>query len=118
MTTKAQRQYNIITSIARLQNDFADNWVDRSLPDDWNFLEVKEPIDPHKTKITMRVDSDMLRWFKKMGPNYQRRINQVLRVYYIAMMQGKLNTHWGFDEQSDLAEQYFDAVLKDMEEGD
>ncbi|KAB7610423.1 BrnA antitoxin family protein [Amylibacter sp. SFDW26] len=119
MSTKeqrqAQRRHNLIAALARMQHDISDAWIDRSIPKDWNFLEVGKPIEPHKTKITMRVDSDMLRWFKKMGPNYQRRMNQVLRVYYTAMIQGLLNTHFANDESNALSSAYFDEVLDRME---
>ena len=112
MTSKAQRRHDIKAALARMQHDMSDAWVDRSIPAGWNFLEVSEPIAPHKTKITMRVDSDMLRWFKKMGPRYQTRMNQVLRVYYMAMVQGLLNTHFAKSEENELAHQYFEEVMK------
>lgn len=112
MKTKAQRRHDVKAALARLQHDMSDAWVDRSIPEGWNFLEVGKPIEPHKTKITMRVDADMLRWFKKMGPRYQARMNQVLRVYYVAMVQGLLNTHFAKNEESALAHQYFEEVMK------
>jgi uncharacterized protein (DUF4415 family) len=34
-----------------------------------------------KQIITIRLDVDMLEWFKSAGPGYQTRINQVLRDY-------------------------------------
>ncbi len=67
MKTKAQRRHDVKAALARMQHDMSDAWVDRSIPEGWNFLEVDKPIEPHKTKITMRVDADMLRWFKKNG---------------------------------------------------
>ena len=112
MVSKAQRRHDIKAALARLQHDMSDVWVDRSIPEGWNFLEVGKPITPHKTKITMRVDTDMLRWFKKMGPRYQARMNQVLRVYYTAMVQGLLNTHFAKNEENALACQYFEEVMK------
>ncbi|HWJ93092.1 MAG TPA: BrnA antitoxin family protein [Telluria sp.] len=32
-----------------------------------------------KQIVTIRLDVDMLEWFKSAGPGYQTRINQVLR---------------------------------------
>ena len=39
-----------------------------------------EPL-PSKASISLRVDSDVLEWFKAQGPGYQTRINLVLRAY-------------------------------------
>ncbi|MBQ5949455.1 BrnA antitoxin family protein [Massilia sp. ST3] len=34
-----------------------------------------------KQIVTIRLDVDMLEWFKEAGPGYQTRINQVLREH-------------------------------------
>jgi uncharacterized protein (DUF4415 family) len=34
-----------------------------------------------KTQITLRIDSDVLDWFKRSGKGYQTRINMLLRAY-------------------------------------
>jgi uncharacterized protein (DUF4415 family) len=34
---------------------------------------------PIKTRITLRLDADVLAWFKKQGRGYQTRINRALR---------------------------------------
>lgn len=34
-----------------------------------------------KQIVTIRLDVDMLEWFKAAGPGYQTRINQVLREH-------------------------------------
>ncbi len=36
---------------------------------------------PRKEQLTIRVDSDVLAWYKKQGPGYQTRINTLLRAY-------------------------------------
>lgn len=36
---------------------------------------------PRKAQLTIRVDSDVLEWYKKQGPGYQTRINALLRAY-------------------------------------
>ena len=40
---------------------------------------VKVP--PRKTLLTLRVDSDVLEWFKARGRGYQTQINALLRAY-------------------------------------
>jgi uncharacterized protein (DUF4415 family) len=39
-----------------------------------------QPVPP-KTSIALRVDRDVLEWFKAQGPGYQTRINSVLRAF-------------------------------------
>jgi uncharacterized protein (DUF4415 family) len=34
-----------------------------------------------KTQIALRVDNDVLEWFKAQGPGYQTRMNAVLREF-------------------------------------
>jgi len=36
---------------------------------------------PTKQAVTMRLDSDVLAWFKQQGKGYQTRINKLLRKY-------------------------------------
>ena len=36
---------------------------------------------PAKSSISLRVDRDVLEWFKAQGPGYQTRINTVLRAF-------------------------------------
>jgi len=40
-----------------------------------------------KTSISLRVDADVLDWFKAQGPGYQTRINAVLRAFKDASHQ-------------------------------
>jgi uncharacterized protein (DUF4415 family) len=50
------------------------------LPDDfWSDAEVV--VAPLKQAISLRVDRDVLDWFREQGPRYQTRINAVLRTY-------------------------------------
>ena len=39
-----------------------------------------EPLPP-KTSISLRVDQEVLDWFKLQGPGYQTRMNAVLRAF-------------------------------------
>jgi len=36
---------------------------------------------PTKQQITIRLDGDVLRWFRAQGDGYQTRINALLRAY-------------------------------------
>jgi len=39
-----------------------------------------EPL-PRKQQVTLPVDDDVLEWFKARGPDYETRINELLRAY-------------------------------------
>jgi uncharacterized protein (DUF4415 family) len=36
---------------------------------------------PRKAQVTLRVDDDVLHWFKSQGRGYQTKINALLRAY-------------------------------------
>lgn len=36
---------------------------------------------PAKTSVSLRIDADVLEWFKAQGPGYQTRMNAVLRAF-------------------------------------
>ena len=36
---------------------------------------------PKKSQVTLRIDADVLEWFKGTGKGYQTRINTLLRTY-------------------------------------
>jgi uncharacterized protein (DUF4415 family) len=38
-------------------------------------------LPPGKESVTLRVDQDVLDWFRKQGKGYQTRMNAVLRAY-------------------------------------
>jgi uncharacterized protein (DUF4415 family) len=39
-----------------------------------------EPV-PRKKQLTLRVDSDVVAWYRKQGSGYQTKINALLRAY-------------------------------------
>jgi uncharacterized protein (DUF4415 family) len=45
---------------------------------DWSKAEI---VTPQKIPISIRLDSDILEYFKREGAGYQKRINAVLRSY-------------------------------------
>lgn len=46
-----------------------------------DFFKNAELHVPVKQAITLRLDADVLEWFKSQGAGYQTRINQLLRQY-------------------------------------
>lgn len=49
--------------------------------DDWNWSDAVLVIPPKKKAISIRVDEDVLDYFKTEGAGYQRRMNAVLRSF-------------------------------------
>ncbi len=48
-------------------------------PEFFKSAELRMP--SKKSSITVRLDSDVLKWFRNQGKGYQTRINAVLRTY-------------------------------------
>jgi uncharacterized protein (DUF4415 family) len=76
------------TDWARL-DAITDEEIEASIADDPDWQEFKDidwskavlVIPPKKKAISIRVDEDVLDYFKKQGAGYQRRMNAVLRSY-------------------------------------
>lgn len=56
------------------------------LDEEW-FKNAKLVLPDPKLPITIRLDREVLAWFKRKGPGYQSRINAVLRAYVDAHRQ-------------------------------
>ena len=64
-------------------NTMNDDEIDTSdIPElDEEFFNQAELRLPVKKPVTIRLDSDVLEWFKEQGQGYQTRINNLLRKY-------------------------------------
>jgi uncharacterized protein (DUF4415 family) len=51
------------------------------------FFESAELHVPPKQAVTMRLDADVLTWFKEQDQGYQTRINKLLRAYMQAQQR-------------------------------
>ena len=59
-----------------------------NLPEDfWDDAELVTPAS--KRAISLRVDEDVLDWFKQTGPKYQTRMNAVLRSFMARMRKSE-----------------------------
>jgi len=47
---------------------------------DWATAEL--PLPRRKAHASLRIDSDVLDWFRQQGKGYQTRINAILRKYF------------------------------------
>jgi uncharacterized protein (DUF4415 family) len=58
----------------------------RSPQQSWANLDVSWP--QPKQAISLRIDQDILAWFRERGPGYQTRMNAVLRAF-VDSQQGR-----------------------------
>jgi uncharacterized protein (DUF4415 family) len=61
------------------------DWAE--IPHDWHKRAVPFYPKGPKAQITLRLDPDVLAWYKQQGKGYQTRINAVLRAYMDAHRQ-------------------------------
>ncbi len=61
--------------------DFSD--IPKLGPDFWRRAKLRMP--HKKDSVTLRLDHDVLAWFRGLGRGYQTRINAVLRSYMQAI---------------------------------
>jgi uncharacterized protein (DUF4415 family) len=80
--------------IERLKK-MSDAEIERTAPPELPFFpadfwkDAKVVMPPAKEAISLRVDADVLEWFRAAGPRYQTRMNAVLRSYVREMAPSK-----------------------------
>jgi uncharacterized protein (DUF4415 family) len=67
------------TSEEELESSIAADPDDVHEPVDWT--RAVQGMPPRKRDIHMRIDEDILDWFRQAGRGYQTRINNVLRAF-------------------------------------
>ena len=84
MTTKQQQSYtDFVEQMYMSLGMFRHPDLAQSLmPKEWRNLASKEV--PKKQPVTLRIDADVLRFFRKIGAGYQAEINGVLRAFMLA----------------------------------
>ena len=77
-TAKESRtDWDRLGEMADSELDFSDiPKLDRSF-----FKHAKLRMPKTKRAVSLRLDPDVLAWFKRQGKGYQTRINSVLRLY-------------------------------------
>jgi uncharacterized protein (DUF4415 family) len=57
------------------------------IPEEWHEIAKATPRSA-KVKVTLRLETDVVKFFRSMGPDYGPRINDVLRSYMHARLAG------------------------------
>ncbi|MEL6609703.1 MAG: BrnA antitoxin family protein [Pseudomonadota bacterium] len=53
-----------------------------TIPNEWHDIwREGEDRDTARTRITIKLDADVVKFFRAMGPGYQPRMNRVLRAF-------------------------------------
>jgi len=83
--TKKRKRVTKGRKIARISASVEDQELPPELMRGWAgyFRPIKQP-------ITLRIDADILAWFKKQGRGYQTRINRALREVVTEARKGKV----------------------------
>lgn len=80
---KSKTDWKRIDSMRDEDIDYSDipPWTDEQ----WAKAVVRWPggAPPAKEQITLRLDADVLEWFRARGKGYQTQINLLLRLYMI-----------------------------------
>jgi len=75
--TKSETDWEYLENMTDEEINYSDI---PPLPDDF-FQNAVVRMPKTKEKITIRLDPDILAWFKSQGKGYQTHINAVLRTY-------------------------------------
>ncbi len=80
MSKRTKKQKTEIKKLASMPDEEIDT---SDIPEttDWSKAVVGKYYRPVKKQVTLRLDADMLEWFKVRGGKYQTHINMVLRRY-------------------------------------
>jgi uncharacterized protein (DUF4415 family) len=78
---KGKTDWRRVRSLTDKQIEAAVRDDPDAVPLDFDWSEAVLVIPPKKKAISIRVDEDVLDYFKTEGAGYQRRMNAVLRSY-------------------------------------
>ncbi|AUH32725.1 BrnA antitoxin family protein [Paracoccus tegillarcae] len=57
------------------------------IPDEWHRI-ARQKDSSKKTRVTLRLDDDVVRFCRSMGPDWQVRINRIIAVWMHARLAG------------------------------
>ena len=86
MTAARQARYHdLVRQISQVQLDLRYPQLARGqLPPEW--AEIRTTPAPGKVRITLRVDTDVAKFFRALGRDYQKTVNRVLRAFMLARL--------------------------------
>jgi uncharacterized protein (DUF4415 family) len=88
MTEEQRRRIDALADLPDESIDFSDSPATRA--EDWTGAEVGKFYRPLKQQLTLRLDADVVEWFRHRSPGgkgYQTEINRALREYVDAAVK-------------------------------
>lgn len=78
---KSQTDWKRVDALPDQRIDFSD--TPQLTPEMFARAVVRRGLKPvaRKRQLTLRIDRDVLEWYRRQGPGYQTRINALLRAY-------------------------------------
>ena len=82
MSKVTKQQADELATLAALPEEAIDT---SDIPEitDWHGAVVGKFYRPLKKTVTIRLDADVVAWFKSQGGEYQTTVNRILRDYMI-----------------------------------
>jgi uncharacterized protein (DUF4415 family) len=82
-TSKNRTTQDELAALAAMPDEDIDT---SDIPEilDWSQAERGRFFRPIKKSVTIRLDADVLDWFKSQGGRYQTQVNQALRQYMLS----------------------------------
>jgi uncharacterized protein (DUF4415 family) len=77
---ESRTDWKRVEAMSRTEVELLADRDEGPLPDDWE-NNVTIGLPPAKQDIHIRLDTDILQWFKAHGRGYQTHINAVLRAF-------------------------------------
>ena len=81
ISPKSQTDWQRVDKLQDNEIDFSDN--PEVTAEMFAKAILRKGLKPviRKSQVTLRIDDDVLKWFKKQGTGYQTRINSLLKAY-------------------------------------
>jgi uncharacterized protein (DUF4415 family) len=78
---KSRTDWKQVDALPDQKIDFSD--IPELTPEMFARAVVRRGLKPvaRKEQLTIRIDGDVLEWYRRQGPGYQTRINALLRAY-------------------------------------
>jgi uncharacterized protein (DUF4415 family) len=85
---ESKSDWRRVNTMSQAEVERSANQDEGPLPDEWESM-VTIGLPPPKRDIHIRLDGDILDWFKANGNGYQTRINAVLRAFVQMRQRGE-----------------------------
>ena len=89
---KSRTDWRKIKAMSQTQADRLAEQEDGPLPKGWE-TTIMIGLPPGKEAIKLRIDKDVLGWFKGTGKGYQTRMNNVLRAFVASCLKPRMDQH-------------------------